>query len=493
MALFDRLLPERRAISPATLWGTGLEFNPRVEAGVTVNVDTALTASPIWAAQKLISDDVSNLPVGSFVKKPDGTREPFFRYAWLDLPDPFDPSITFGSHVQQVALSLLQDGNGFVWAEGGVHDPQRLEVFAPTTIEVRKPFRSPEYHVVGRRGRSEAMFTPLDMIHIAPFRKPGALRGLNPIKAAEQGIGLGIAAERYTARFFGSGALMPGFIKVPGEGDQKQLDDMADAIRKRHKGWRGGGALGFLTGGADWVASGINPKDADLSVIREYQVEEACRIYGIPPHKLGSQKPGAVGYASIEQRSIDYVQGLAHYIVPIENAYRRLTSGDTTYIKFNVAGLLRGDLVSRYGAYGVGLLNGFLSIDDVRRLEDLPPVKGGNVYRVQAQMTAIDAPPVVAAAPMRADPVNVNIAEATFHDDREIPAPVVNVPAMDTVPLAEAMMALSERLDQAMGEQREALKRISAPRRRKVIRGEKGEVIYLLDSVVVDAVPGAVG
>src|SRR3990172_8416652 len=168
-------------------------------------------------------------------------------------------------------------------------------------------------------------------------------------------------------------------------------------------------------------------------------------------------------------------------------------SGDTTYIKFNVAGLLRGDLVSRYGAYATGLLNGFLSIDDVRRLEDLPPVEGGDVYRVQAQMTAIDAPPVVAAAPMRADPVNVNIAEATFHDDREIPAPVVNVPAMDTVPLAEAMVALSERLDQSMGEQREALKRISAPRRRKVIRGEKGEVIYLLDSVVVDAVPGAVG
>jgi len=309
-------------------------------------------------------------------------------------------------------------------------------------------------------------------------------------------VGRGKPAKRFeefeTVDLHGM-ALMPGFIKVPGEADQKQLDDMAEAIRKRHKGWRGGGALGFLTGGADWVASGINPKDADLSVIREYQVEEACRIYGIPPHKLGSQKPGAVGYASIEQRSIDYVQGLAHYIVPIENAYRRLTSGDTTYIKFNVAGLLRGDLVSRYGAYGVGLLNGFLCIDDVRRLEDLPPVEGGDVYRVQAQMTAIDAPPVVAAAPMRADPVNVNIAEATFHDDREIPAPVVNVPAMDTVPLAEAMVALSERLDQAMGEQREALKRISAPRRRKVIRGEKGEVIYLLDSVVVDAVPGAVG
>lgn len=400
MALFSRLA-ERRTISPATLFGTGLDtlgFGT-TDAGVKVDPDTALSSSPIWAAQKLISDDTSNLPVGSFIKKGDGTRAPYEKYGWMREPDPFDPNLTIEAHFQQVVMAILQYGRSYTFCEGGVGpDVERLDVLPPSRVKVVKNGVSPEYVVLDANGRGIKSYTPADVIHIAPFRKAGALDGLSPIEAAQQGIGLGIAAERYTARFFGQGALMPGFVEVPA-GATADTTEMEKEFRKARSGWRKSGLAGFLTGGAKWVQSGVNPKDADLSVIREYQVEEACRIYGIPPHKLGSQKPGAVGYASIEQREIDYVQGLGHYIVPIERAYRRLTRGNDTYIRFNVAGLLRGDIKTRYEAYGVGLLNGFLSIDDVRRLEDMAPVKGGDVYRVQAQMTDITAPPPALPAP----------------------------------------------------------------------------------------------
>lgn len=393
MALFSRLA-ERRTISPATLFGTGLDtlgFGT-TDAGVKVDPDSALAASPIWAAQKLISDDTSNLPIGSFVRKSDGTRAPYEKYGWMRQPDPFDPNLTIEAHFQQVVMGILQWGRSYTFCEGGVGpDVERLIVLPPERVRVVRNGVSPEYQVMDQNGRKVGTYTGADIIHIAPFRKPGALDGLSPIEAAQQGIGLGIAAERYTARFFGQGGLMPGFIEVPA-GASTDTTEMRKEFQKANGGWRKSGLAGFLTGGSKWVQSGVNPRDADLSAIREYQVEEACRIYGIPPHKLGSQKPGAVGYASIEQREIDYVQGLAHYLVPMERAYRRMTRGNDTYIKFNVAGLLRGDLKARYEAYGLGLLNGFLSIDDVRRLEDLPPVPGGDVHRVQAQMVDITAP-----------------------------------------------------------------------------------------------------
>ena len=394
MALFSRLA-ERRTISPATLFGTGLDTigYGTTDAGVKVDPDTALSSSPVWAAQKLISDDTSNLPIGSFINK-GGVRAPFEKYRWMTKPDPFDPNLTLESHFQQVVMAILQYGRSYTLCEGGVGpDVDRLTVLPPERVRVtRKDNLYPLYNVMDSNGRTVGTYTGADIIHIAPFRKPGALDGLSPIEAAQQGIGLSIAAERYSARFFGQGAIMPGFIKVPA-GASVDVDEMRKEFRKANGGWRKSGLAGFLLGGTEWQASGVSPKDAELSLLREYQVEEVCRIYGIPPHKLGSQKPGAVGYASIEQRSIDYVQGLAHYLVPMERAYKRLTRGPDTYIKFNVAGLLRGDLTARYNAYGVGLLNGFLSIDDVRRLEDLPPVPGGDVYRVQAQMTDITAPP----------------------------------------------------------------------------------------------------
>lgn len=394
MALFSRLA-ERRTLTPAQLFGTGLDTlnYGTTDADVKVNADTALSSSPIWAAQKLISDDTSNLPIGSFINKGAGVRAPYEKYGWMRQPDPFDPNLTLEAHFQQVVMAILQHGRSYTFCEGGVGpEAERLIVLPPERVSVVRPGLSPEYQVLDTNGRRVGTYTGAEVIHIAPFRKPGALDGLSPIEAAKQGIGLGIAAERYTARFFGQGALMPGFVEVPA-GAGVDTTEMETNFRKARNGWRKSGLAGFLTGGAKWVQSGVNPKDADLSAIREYQVEEACRIYGIPPHKLGSQKPGAVGYASIEQRAIDYVQGLAHYLVPIERAYKRLTRGPDTYIKFNVAGLLRGDLTGRYNAYGVGLLNGFLSIDDVRRLEDMAPVPGGDVYRVQAQMTDITAPP----------------------------------------------------------------------------------------------------
>lgn len=398
MALFDRLLGESRALSFQTIFRTGLDTFPvRPESGFFVDSDTAMRFVAVWSAQRLIVGDISTLPVEAFVKDDTGTRKPLRpKPSWIEEPDPFDPSFTRVSHFGQVALSILQDGNSFTLVEPSVFRPERVEVLQPRLVEPYKPAgqRSPTYRISNGRGRIVDELTPANIIHIAPFRKPGALRGLNPIDAAAEGIGIGMAAERYTSRFFLSGASMPGFIKWPGDPTQPQIDEADRNLRKAKGGWRNAGVLGHLTGGADYVPTGIKPADSDLSAIRQFQVEDIARLYGIPPHMLGILTERG-GNMSVEQRSIDYVaHGLRHYIEPIEIGYRRLVPGDaSTYLKFNFAGLLRGDILSRYQSYNIGIRDGFLSINDVRRLEDMAPVAGGEAYRVQAQMTDITAEP----------------------------------------------------------------------------------------------------
>jgi hypothetical protein len=97
---------------------------------------------------------------------------------------------------------------------------------------------------------------------------------------------------------------------------------------------------------------------------------------------LGVTTPGAMSYASVEQNGIQYVtHTLRPYIEKIEEGYSRLLDG-RAFMKFNVDGLLRGDQASRYAAFSTGLQSGFLSINDIHRLEDMPPVEGGSSYRV---------------------------------------------------------------------------------------------------------------
>lgn len=400
MALFERLL-ESRALSYQTIFKTGLDtFPARPESGFFVDSNSAMRDDAVWAAQRLIVGDISTLPVDAFtsaIESGRGTRKPLRpKPDWIETPDPYDPSFDRVAHIGQVVLSILQTGNSFTFVEPSILSPVRLEVLNPDLVNVYKPAgqREPTYRISDSRGRVVTELTPLNMIHIAPFRKPGALRGLNPIEAAAEGIGISLAGERYTSRFFLSGASMPGFVKFPEEKTDEQIDDIDRRMRKAKGGWRNAGVLGYLSGGADYVLAGINPKDSDLSAIREYQFETIHRRYGIPKRQGNS-------LASVEQWSIDYITHcLRHYAEPIEIGYRRLIPGDSsTYLKFNFAALLRGDIMSRFTAYNIGIRDGFFSIDDVRAFEDMGPVKGGDVYRVQAQMTDITQEADIAPVP----------------------------------------------------------------------------------------------
>jgi hypothetical protein len=106
---------------------------------------------------------------------------------------------------------------------------------------------------------------------------------------------------------------------------------------------------------------------------------------------LGVTTPGAMSYASVEMNGIHFVQHtLRPYIAKIEDGYQKLLNG-SAFIKFNVDGLLRGDQQSRYQAFSTGIQSGFLSINDIHRIEDMAPVEGGDSYRVPLANVDINA------------------------------------------------------------------------------------------------------
>ena len=124
----------------------------------------------------------------------------------------------------------------------------------------------------------------------------------------------------------------------------------------------------------------MNPSESQALESRRFTVEEIARIFNIPLSMMGV--PGSQSYASVEQNAIQFVTHcLRPYVEKLEAAYSKLLPNQA-FIKFSVEGLLRGDFNSRVTAYNASLNTGWMSINDVRRLEDLSPVDGGDVYRV---------------------------------------------------------------------------------------------------------------
>jgi HK97 family phage portal protein len=196
----------------------------------------------------------------------------------------------------------------------------------------------------------------------------------------KRGIGRGIAAEETGARYFGQGSIIGGLVEYPteaGDPDPEQVKEVLRGLNKRHRGIGKAWALGALTGGAKFHELQMKPSDSQLIQTEEWTLEQFARTLGIPPSMLGSQKPGAVAYASVEQRSIDYV---VHAIVPIvqklEKAYSRLLPRGS-YVKFNVAALMRGDAKTRAEFYQIALQNKWMTRDEVRVFEDMEPMNLG--------------------------------------------------------------------------------------------------------------------
>ena len=373
--MLGRLTNESRAISFQTVWGSGGDLVMNNQAGVNVNPQTAFEVVAFYSAVSLISDTISTLPVAAF-KNVDGNREPLTpKPAWVDQPD---VDATRQAHYGQILVSLMVDGNAFT------------RVFRDTKGEVvNLVVLDPQTVTIQRNGLGKKMFivtgedTTLDstqIIHITDLLEPGALRGMSRVYKLNDALGVATALQSYAARFFGQGSTTSGVIEYPGPLTGDQAKSLSEGFDSRHSGFRKSGKTGILSGGATYKATTIANDAAQFLESRRFAVEEIARLFNIPLSMMGI--PGTQSYASVEQNAIQFVtHTLRPYIEKIEWAYSRLLVAGS-FLKFNVDGLLRGDFNSRTTAYNSALLTGWLSIDDVRRLEDAPPIEGGNIYRV---------------------------------------------------------------------------------------------------------------
>tara|TARA_R110000822_G_scaffold307327_2_gene434318 strand:- start:1063 stop:2415 length:1353 start_codon:yes stop_codon:yes gene_type:complete len=395
----------KRAVSYQAAWGAGDDWSLGGSlADTQVNSETALQINAIFSAISLISDTVATLPMDSFTRT-DGARAPFRpKPSWMTRPDiDTTPAAFWGA----VIVSLMLDGNAFIRVFSRNGRVVNLNVLSPSAVEIK---RNGIGRVMFKVENEDRLLTSDEIIFIPDIVRPGHIRGVSRVNSLKQNWGLALALENYASKFFGSGTQTSGVIEFPGSLTAEQAAALQNGFDSRHKGWKGAHKTAIISGGAKYVQTSVENDKAQFLDSRRLAVEDVARAFNVPPHLLGL--PGTTSYASVEQNNLGWVtHGLRPIVSKLESAFtpllERETGGEDAFIRFNLDGLLRADINSRMSAYSVGLQSGFLTINDVRKLEELTPVNDPTADTVRVPLANVN----VDAADLTAQNQRVTMAQ----------------------------------------------------------------------------------
>ncbi|RCH68714.1 phage portal protein [Streptomyces sp. SDr-06] len=347
-------------------------------AGVQVTDETAMQLLSVSACVRILSDTVAGLPFDAV--KAAGTVRSTIEPPPGIVADPFGgtndsryPTRRLG--LSQLMVSLLLRGNAYclVLSRDRMGRPTRLRVLHPDRVRCQFNETGARVYEIDRMPVDSE-----DIIHILGLSYPEAATGISVLSYARQSIGLGLAAEEFGARFFGSGAHMSGIIEVPGDLDKERARGLKEGFTASHAGLKNTFTVGVMSGGAQWKPISVSPEDAQFLGTRAAQNLDMAMLFGVPPHMLGQVDKTTSWGTGIEQQALGF---LAYTLNPwlgrFEDAWSAMLPKPQT-ARFNVDGLLRTDAAGRYAVYAVARSAAILTSNEIRALENFPPIEGGD-------------------------------------------------------------------------------------------------------------------
>ncbi len=408
MSLLRRILGEQdqRAITNIQ----GMKFDRVPFSNVTLDSKGVLALTAAWASVRLLADVVSSFPADAYIRT-GGVRRPYRpggdKPSWMLIPIPDEPGYTFNQLISEAIVSLYTEGNTFLYcprSESG--EVLEVRVIDPRRVTIFREGREVKYRVQQTERNDFVVYGQDTIIHIPLITLPGDLRGINPIEQLRRTFGLGATLEESASSLFASASMPTGIIEVPHELTKDQAEALKAGWLRHHTG-ANMHTPGVLTGGSTWKPLSFKPEDTQLLASRGFSTEEVARVFRVPPVLIGVTTPGAMSYSSVEQQNLAFVQ---FTLRPLTEALERQLSSlllpPDAFVRFNMDSILRGTAQARAEVHRVSIQEGWTSINDIRRMEDMTPIEGGDVYRMPLNQAAADA----ADLRQRADIVGILVA-----------------------------------------------------------------------------------
>ncbi|MGQ4661336.1 phage portal protein [Lysobacter sp. F6437] len=398
------LVPSQKAAGPSGVKSTLLNwlgfrftdvaqwasyYGREAASGERVTTETAMRLSAVYACTRLISQRIATLPLNVYQTTESG-RMPANGHPLSRLLR-MKPNATMTAPVfwEAVVSSLLLQKGAFL-------EPRRGPTGKLVSIEFLHPCRITRtgslYTYTEKDGRKREI--PVDKVTYIPAFTTDGECGFSVIEYGLEVMGSALAANKAASATFKNGLMPTTYFKFPKVLNKEQRGDAREAI-KTISGAVSAGNPAILEAEMDVGTIGINPNDAQLLESRNMSAEEICSLFGVPPTMIGRGDKASSWASSSENLNLWFLQyTLMPWMKRIEAAiwdgFLTPVEQGEFYAEFNFEGLLRGDSAARQSFYASALQNGWLCRNDVRRLENMPPIPGGDVFTVQSNLVAID-------------------------------------------------------------------------------------------------------
>ncbi|MBU75370.1 MAG: phage portal protein [Pseudoalteromonadaceae bacterium] len=384
--------PTSTSSSSSNFTGTsGWGSNRGSKAGVAINEDTALAQSVVARCVTLLASELGKMPCEVYKRNGD-QRDKAPEHPLYNL-------LKYQPNQKDTAFEYFERGQGFLGLNGNHlafidrkrnHEIKELIPIHRDKVIILKGSDGLPYYKIPEWDNQ--VFTMREIHHVKGFSRDG-FQGESPLQTSADTIGLALAQEEYAAKAFSNGLAISGVITRPKEAGQIEtqagIDNLVNGFTDRHSGLRNAFSVALLQEGMDYKQLAQNHQQAQLIEARKASIADICRLYGVPLSMVFESS--GESYKSVEQNTLNYLMfAVMPWLKRWEQAMHRdllsPSEKSTHLIEFNFNSLIRGDMETRFKSYALGRQWGWLSINDIRRMENLPPVEGGDIYLAPLNM-----------------------------------------------------------------------------------------------------------
>ena len=389
--LADRIMKRATLRDPGliNLWGSSKSV-----AGITVTTDTSLRFSPVWGAVMLLARDVAKLPIMvSKVKRVDNSRSPDRTHQAYKLfrirPNYFQSPYLFKMKLMSDAML---HGNSYAWLRRDeAHRVIDMLPLEPTTTDVRI-IDSERYYYLTRlfHGEEEFAIHPEDILHLRGLSRDGIM-GEATIDNARDSIGVGMAGQEYTGRFFSNNTNSSLVFEHPGTLDGDVATRLRASIERKQAGLENAWKPWILEDGMVAKPISNSNQDAELPALAQMSIRDVSNYFCIPASKLGDVSK--VSFSSLEEDSRAYVdQAVDPWLCQWEEEIalklfsQRERFSESRVVEFDRKRLNRANLQVRGDFLSKMIQMGVVSRNEARQDLSMNSVDGGDEFLVPVNL-----------------------------------------------------------------------------------------------------------
>ncbi|WP_446898834.1 phage portal protein [Clostridium sp. LBM24168] len=349
----------------------------------TIDANTAMSFTAVFACNRVLSETLASCPIFLYEKDSKGNRVQV-----TDAPEyqlmhyTPNPEMTPGQF-KETGMSNMNLGGNFIAQKVFNLHGDLLELrpilWNRVRIDIDKDTGRLLYFIDGKTEPK----TRDEILHIPGLTLDGYI-GVTPLTYAALTIDIGLSQDKFERNFYLNRASTSGIFQYPNELGDEAFKRLKKDIKKNYTGLSNAGVPMILEGGGQFKEVTMKLTDAQFLESKRFRIEDVCRIFRIPLHLVQDLTRSTNN--NIEHQSLEFI---VYTMLPWfkrweENLNLQLLSNESKrknrYFEFKVDALLRGDAQTRASAYAQGRQWGWLSVNDIRRLENMDPIENGDIY-----------------------------------------------------------------------------------------------------------------